>query len=228
MAKAERPGTMIYFELIEAMSVLTDADKGRLFEGILRYARDGETPNFTGVLAAIWALTKPSIDRDAGRYKEKSLQGRWKVYVREEKKNGREPLDFEAWKHHLITDDNKCYPTATASSTPSSTPTSTSAGAPTSTEALPLTHFSAPSLEQVETYCKSHGYIVDAKKFYLHYKSLGWKKNGAQIQSWEAVLDSWEGQDRQKQPPSIVDSRPDAGELERMKKMRERLKSGEI
>lgn len=60
MAKAERPGTMIYFELLEALSVLTDADKGRLFEGILRYARDGEEPNFSGVLAAIWALTKLS------------------------------------------------------------------------------------------------------------------------------------------------------------------------
>lgn len=162
------------------------------------------------------------IDRDAGRYKEKSLQGRWKVYVREEKKVGREPLDFEVWKHHLLSSDNKCYPTATA------TATSSSAGAPTSTEALLPTHFSAPSLDQVEMYCKDHGYIVDAKKFYLHYKSLGWKKNGARIQSWEAVLDSWEEQDRQKQQPSIVDSRPDAGELERMKKMRERLRTGEI
>ena len=169
------------------MSVLTDADKGRLFEGILRYARDGEAPHFTGVLAAIWALTKPSIDRDAGRYKEKSLQGRWKVYVREEKKAGREHLDFEEWKHLLLSDDNKCYPTATASS--SSTPTSSSAGAPTSTEALPPTHkpFSPPTLQEVQDYVRERNSNVDPQGFIDFYASKGWMVGRSKMKDWRAA-----------------------------------------
>lgn len=90
--------------------------------------------------------------------------------------------------------------------------------------------FSPPTLEQIEKYCRDRKYIVDTKKFYRHYTSLGWKKNGTQIQNWEAVLDGWEEQDRQKQvsdkTDSMADYAPNAADLERMQRLRQRLKDG--
>lgn len=73
---------MVYFELLDVLDVLDDADKGRLFEGILRYGRDGMAPNFSGPLLAVWALIKHKLDRDSQRYVDRCEKARAAVNKR--------------------------------------------------------------------------------------------------------------------------------------------------
>ena len=94
---AERPGVMVYFDVLPAVEKLPAEDAGKLFVAVLRYAQLGEEPNLDGGADLIWALMRPAIDRDAARYEAKCQQQRWKAYVREEKKVGRTPLDFMEW-----------------------------------------------------------------------------------------------------------------------------------
>ena len=131
----ERPGVMLYFDILPALEKMDASDAGRLFVAVLRYAQSGIEPELEGAADLVWSFIKSSLDRDALRYRDIQLQAQWKVYCREEKKRGREPLRFGDWmlKEKLSFDnigyqqitgdsyDGVCYPTPTP--TPSPTPT---------------------------------------------------------------------------------------------------------
>lgn len=56
-----RPGIMLYFDILEPLKVLPDADKGRLFVAILEYGQFGVVPEFEGMLAMAWGFIKPKL-----------------------------------------------------------------------------------------------------------------------------------------------------------------------
>lgn len=119
-----RPGVMIYFELLDALAVLEDAEKGRLFEAILRYARDGEVPEFPpGALAAVWAMTKPRIDLDAERYAERCEKARAAITKRWD-----DTKEYERILTNTERTNSTTTPTTTSTPTPTSTSSSTAAG----------------------------------------------------------------------------------------------------
>ena len=90
--------------------------------------------------------------------------------------------------------------------------------------------FVPPSLNEVQQLCKEKGYVTSPTKFYNFYAASGWKG----IIDWKAKLAQWAEDDAKKQVSNktdsegIADSSPNAGELERMRKLRERLKAGEL
>lgn len=84
---AERPGVLVYFETGKAIKGLDYETKGRLFEAILEYAEMGITPNFDGVLSAIWPFIADKIDRDSVRYADIREKNRIKGLVSNFKRN---------------------------------------------------------------------------------------------------------------------------------------------
>lgn len=94
-----RPGVIFRFELLDALEQLDPADAGLLFLGAMRYGKDETLPTFQNpLLSVIWPLIKTAVDHDAEAYDAKILQKKYAVYVRETKKAGRDPMDFDAWK----------------------------------------------------------------------------------------------------------------------------------
>ncbi|MGX8693174.1 MAG: DUF6291 domain-containing protein [Clostridia bacterium] len=66
-----RPGVMLYFERLRFLSLLDDAQKGRLFQAILDYAENGVVPDFFDPAVHVaWEAIRPAIDQDAIRYEE--------------------------------------------------------------------------------------------------------------------------------------------------------------
>lgn len=108
-----RPGVLFRFELLDALEQLDPADAGLLLLGAMRYGKDETPPTFQNpLLSVIWPLIKTAVDRDAEAYDSKILQKKYAVYVREAKKAGHDPMDFDAWKastditsYHPISDD---------------------------------------------------------------------------------------------------------------------------
>ena len=103
---AERPGVLVYFETGKAIKGLDYETKGRLFEAILEYAEMGITPNFDGVLSAIWPFVADKIDRDSVRYADIREKNRIKGLVSNFKRNyapahGIDPEDKEALAKYL-------------------------------------------------------------------------------------------------------------------------------
>ena len=53
----DRPGMMIYFDVLDALETLSMADRGQLFTAILAYGSRGTVPNFRSTaLKLAWSM----------------------------------------------------------------------------------------------------------------------------------------------------------------------------
>lgn len=147
-----RPGIMLYFDILEPIRVLSDADKGRLLVAMLEYGKCGTVPQFDGMLALAWGFVQPKIDRDEETYENSKIQRQYAAFCKKRAKVGLPKVAFEEWlnmteneRQRMVTTDNEPirpvdsvasrYPsTSTSASTPTSTSASTSAAASASTE----------------------------------------------------------------------------------------------
>ena len=142
-----RPGIMLYFDILEPIRVLPDADKGRLLVAMLEYGQSGTVPEFDGDLGLTlaWGFVKPKIDKDSGEYNRTILKRQYATFCRDRKRKGEPDITFEEWlmtidgqSYQVVSSDIKCYPTT--STTPTTTPstntstTSTTAAAATTNE----------------------------------------------------------------------------------------------
>ena len=143
-----RPGIMLYFDILEPIRVLPDADKGRLLVAMLEYGQTGTVPAFDGMLALAWGFVKPGIDKDAETYNRTVLKRQYATFCRDQKKKGEPEISFEEWvmtiddqSYQMISHDIKWYPTTTTTTTttPSTTTIST-----TATAAAATTNTNAP------------------------------------------------------------------------------------
>ena len=61
---------------LKRMELLSDAECGRLFRGMLQYAASGETPSLTGSERIVWAVAEEEIDEQQGISEKRSGAGR--------------------------------------------------------------------------------------------------------------------------------------------------------
>ena len=141
-----RPGIMLYFDILEPIRVLPDADKGRLLVAMLEYGKFGTVPEFDGMLALAWGFVQPRLDRDSEEYNRSVLRRQYATACRERKRKGEPDITFDEWlkssgiggdqtTSHDI-NDNQWYPTTTTNTATSTTTTpSTSTNTNTATTA---------------------------------------------------------------------------------------------
>ena len=146
-----RPGIMLYFDILEPIRVLPDADKGRLLVAMLEYGQDGTLPEFDGMLALAWGFVKPKLDRDGETYENAKVQRKYAAFCKRRTNLNLPKVPFEEWlnmtdyeRERTLTTDNdplrpvdsvgSRYPTTTATSpTPTSSSTSATAAAAATT-----------------------------------------------------------------------------------------------
>lgn len=153
-----RPGIMLYFDILEPIRVLPDADKGRLLVAMLEYGKSGTVPEFEGDLGLTlaWGFVKPKIDKDEEAYKDSVIQREYAAFCKKRRRLNLSKIPFEEWlslpeyeRERLSTSDNELqravdfvdsrYPTTTTPTTPS-TNTSTNTSTTTSTAAAATTN----------------------------------------------------------------------------------------
>ena len=137
-----RPGIMLYFDILEPIRALPDADKGRLLVAMLEYGQTGKVPQFDGEfgLTLAWGFIKPKIDKDEEEYNMSVLRRRYATVCRERKRKGEPEITFDEWlktsdnndnqKPSMMTNDNQWHPTTT---TPTNTSTTTATAAAANT-----------------------------------------------------------------------------------------------
>ena len=136
-----RPGIMLYFDILEPIKVLPDADKGRLLVAMLEYGQSGIVPQFDGMLSLAWGFVKPKIDKDSEEYNKTVLKRQYATFCRDRKRKGEPEISFEEWmmtiddqSYQMISSDTKWYPTTSTTTTPSTNTTISTAAAATTTE----------------------------------------------------------------------------------------------
>ena len=95
----ERPGIMVYFDMVEPLKRLDHTGKGRLFEAMLNYGQYGEIPDFEddGMLLMAWDFIHPKLDADERSYRKKVIKTTYSSYCAKEKKSNRTAVDFDEW-----------------------------------------------------------------------------------------------------------------------------------
>ncbi len=145
----DRPGIMVYFDMMGPLGKLQDADKGRLFWAMLEYGKSGIVPVFDGLaLELAWEFVKPKIDKDYKEYVRSVQRRQFATACRERKRRGEPEITFDEWLKtiggcddqtaSMMTNDDQWYPTTSTTPTPStssntSTSITTAAAATTST-----------------------------------------------------------------------------------------------
>lgn len=110
---AEKPGVMIYFDMIPAMQELSDADAGILFKAILVYGKTRKVGPLTRKTKVIWPLVQQRLDADNLRYERTIFKRKYAAYVRWAKGNNQDVMEYDAWIHRItIEEEKKKYGTA--------------------------------------------------------------------------------------------------------------------
>lgn len=162
-----RPGIMIYFDILEPIKVLSDAEKGRLLVAMLEYGQTGVLPEFDGMLALAWGFVKPKLDRDDETYENAKTQRRYAAFCKQRTAQNLPKIPFEVWasmsfeeRKRAVTTDNEPlrsvdsvafrHPSTTATA-PATTPSSTNTSTATSAAAAATTNadeFAATATEK--------------------------------------------------------------------------------
>lgn len=96
---------MLYFDILEPIRVLPDADKGRLLVAMLEYGQSGVVPEFDGMLALAWSFVRPLIDKDGERYDDMKIQREYATFCKKRKRIWMPKISFDDWV--LMTDDER-------------------------------------------------------------------------------------------------------------------------
>ena len=96
---ADRPGIMIYFDMVEPLKRLDHTGKGKLFEAMLNYGQYGEVPDFggDGMLLMAWEFILPKLNADEKSYRKKVIKNTYSSYCNKAKKSATAPMDFDEW-----------------------------------------------------------------------------------------------------------------------------------
>ena len=92
-----KPGIMIYFDMLETVNRLSDQNAGRLFRAILQYGMTQQVPELPEKLFLIWPLVQMRLDNDDERYYRVARKRRYAIYVRWANEKGQTPLPYEEW-----------------------------------------------------------------------------------------------------------------------------------
>lgn len=71
-------------------------------------------------------------------------------------------------------------------------------------EARERTHFVAPSVEEIESFCSQEQLSIDAQKFVDNYAAKGWTIGSTPVHDWKALVRKWAREDQERaseQPP---------------------------
>lgn len=63
--------------------------------------------------------------------------------------------------------------------------------------------FVKPSISEIVDYIQERNLNVDAKKFWKHYESTGWKTGNDPIRDWKGLLKKWSKAEREEDNPGI-------------------------
>ena len=94
----QRPGVMIYFEIMPTLQNLSKADKAALFEAILEYGMHKTLPPMSAKLKVVWPLVQQRLDFDEEKYYKVVAKRAYSAYVRWAKYNDEPYVDFKTWK----------------------------------------------------------------------------------------------------------------------------------
>ena len=173
----------VFTDFANALEALGDAECGRLFRAMLRYAETGNAPDLRGNERFVWPTAKGNIDRDGESYAricERNRQNRSRQLPPAVTSRHQPPRLAQDQDKDQDQDQDQVLP---GGSTARAAPPAVPAVAP-------------PTVEEVEAYCRERRSAVDPRRFVDFYAARGWMAGSTPIRDWRAALRVWEQRER--------------------------------
>ena len=201
---------------------LGDAEVGRLTRAMIEYKSSGAAPKFSGNERFVWPAIKRDIDNAIAAQQELSQTraDSGKLGGRPKKPNA---FDEKQKNQMVFEESKKSYGKGQGQGQGNGQGKGQGNIDFSPSGEKTRARFTPPTVEEVEAYIRERKSNVNARRFVDFYASKGWMVGKNPMKDWRAAIRTWEQRDGA-QSQEVASSAPDAGELERMRKLRERLK----
>ena len=92
-----KPGIMIYFDILPTIARLSEKNAGILFRAVLEYGSTGKEPELPYQLRLIWPMVQMRLIADDQRYQTMTYKRKYAAYSRWAKEKGEEHLSYKQW-----------------------------------------------------------------------------------------------------------------------------------
>ena len=190
-------------DFTECMEMLGEAERGRLFTAMLKYAAGGTAPDLRGNERIIWATVKKNIDEQIASYENICSINRRIATERngasrtvterngashQEYINNSTPIENSTPSIPIKPETN-----STTVRNESNTPTTVPSRSSVVTQSVkPSRNVIPPTLQMVSDYCESRRNGIDPQAFIDHYTSNGWMVGKTRMKDWQAAVRTWE------------------------------------
>lgn len=186
----------------------------RIYDALISYGLDGVKPDFASVegvdgviLRALWPGIQAALYANWQRYlnglKGGAPEGNQNAL--KQPRNNQETTEKQAIEKCNLKSETCNVELETGNlMLEKENENDESAKAPKHRKSKKASSFSAPSLEDIELYCREHNLNTDAKKYFLARDAVGWKVKGSPLVKWPADLELWAMNERPR-PASAAD-----------------------
>jgi len=186
--------------LIKTADVLSDAELGRLFRGMLKYAFSGVAPQFSGSEKILWPDIMEDIDRQQTGYQNKVNgveKARSLISVRYQTDINQISDRYQSEKKEEDKGEENEKEAPSSPLNPPVTPKKELKEGETEGEKKPFVRarkqFVPPTLDEVRAYVAQRGSNVDPVQFFEYFQEGGWvDAKGQPVRAWKQKLLTWE------------------------------------
>ena len=177
----KRKTCIIYNSWSDMIRDLPPEMAGQLMQAVLAYAFDDENVELDDpALASMLAMIKKKLDEDAEAYERKVER------INEARKNRLQKTNSNHNENNMKKDCNHNeIKHVSVSDSVSVSVNKYSIGEKRASA------FSPPTAEDVRSYCKESGHMIDADRFVDFYSSKGWMIGKNKMKDWKAAVRNW-------------------------------------
>ena len=190
----------IWTSFREVIDPLNDGERGRLFTAMLEYAELGTLPEFKGNERFIWPSAKQAIDRARAESEKQTANGSRGGRPRSAQNKPTETQQNPTKPNK--TQQNPTKPMETPKDKEKETEKELKETTLSGGKEKPLTRFSPPSVDDVESYCRERQNDVNAQRFVDFYAAKGWRIGKEPMKDWKAAVRTWEARDSEPGKPA--------------------------
>ena len=222
--KSEKPGVMIYFEIMPQLEMLKPLQRLAVYDAIMAYGKDRTEPSLKREGELVWAFIRPILDRDDERYRRtveaRSKGGKLTAAKAKKKKEAQNSAEacsaVLSSAEGMLNRAEDCSDCQSTISNPQSaifnpqsancnlqsailnlqTPVGRERGSGSGTASDSLEGFVPPSLPQVKEFVLKEGLRFVPEDFTDYYNANGWMIGQQPIRDWKAVARRWDRKEK--------------------------------
>lgn len=199
--ESRRDSFIFYRSFWEAIREADEAGQRQLYAAIAAFALDGEEPQLTGLIKAVWLAIKPQLEANRKRYENGKKGGAPKGSSnnptgRRGKAIATEPkvpiTNQELTKNKA---NNNVYENGNVNGNVN-----------VESKTKKRSVFFPPSLDEVRDFFSKGNFTSDPAAFFDHYEANGWvQRGGKPIKNWQAAARQWERRQAEFAPRPAMD-----------------------